>query len=377
MMSDPEDARSLYAGLMSGTSMDGIDAALVRLGNGQCDTIATVHHPYPKDLRQALMVASREPDRTTVDTIGDLDHWVGVCFSDATNTLLEVAAIEPSAVCAIGSHGQTLRHRPHAERPFTLQIGDPNIIANGTGITTIADFRRRDLAAGGEGAPLTPAFHQWLFAARNVSRVVLNIGGIANITVLPGNGGDVSGFDTGPGNGLMDAWTQQEQNRPFDDGGVWARSGEVHLDLLSQMLADPFFALQPPKSTGFEYFNMDWLVNHAGGSAIPAADIQATLLALTARTIAGAIDHHAPAIDEILVCGGGIHNQSLMDSLQLLLDPVKCSSTEEYGLDPDWVEAAAFAWLARQTLLQQPGNLPSVTGAGTPQVLGGIYLCAG
>jgi len=376
-MPGPEDDRSLYVGLMSGTSMDGIDAALVRLGNGQCDTIATAHYPYPKDLRQALTVASREPHTTTVDTIGDLDHWVGLCFSDATNTLLEAARTQPAAVRAIGSHGQTLRHRPHAERPFTLQIGDPNIIANRTGITTIADFRRRDLAAGGEGAPLTPAFHQWLFADKSVSRVVLNIGGIANITVLPGNGGEVSGFDTGPGNGLMDAWTQQEQNRPFDDGGVWARSGEVHLDLLSRMQADPYFSLQPPKSTGFEHFNLDWLVQHASGGAIAAADIQATLLALTARTIANAIEQHAAAVDEILVCGGGIHNMSLMDNLQLLLDPIKCLSTAEYGLNPDWVEAVAFAWLARQTLLQQPGNLPTVTGAGAPQVLGGIYLCAG
>lgn len=377
MMSDPEDARSLYIGLMSGTSMDGIDAALVRLGDRQCDTIATVHHPYPAELRQALMVASRAPDKTTIDTIGDLDHWVGSCFSDATNTLLDAAATEPASVCAIGSHGQTLRHRPHAERPFTLQIGDPNIIANGTGITTVADFRRRDLAAGGEGAPLAPAFHQWLFADKNVARVVLNIGGIANITVLPGNDDDVSGFDTGPGNGLMDAWTQQEQNRPFDDGGAWARSGEIRPDLLSQMLADPYFSLQPPKSTGFEYFNLDWLLKHAGGSAIPAADIQATLLALTARSIAAAIESHAPTSDQVLVCGGGIHNISLMDSLQRLVHPIQCSSTQEHGLDPDWVEAAAFAWLARQTLRQRPGNLPSVTGARAAQILGGIYLCAG
>jgi anhydro-N-acetylmuramic acid kinase len=357
--------------------MDGIDAALVCLDDRRCDTIATTSYAYPQDLRQALIAASRKPDETTVDVIGELDHWVGTCFSDATKALLDSAATEPSSVRAIGSHGQTLRHRPHAERPFTLQIGDPNIIANSTGITTVADFRRRDLAAGGEGAPLTPAFHQWLFTDQNTDRVVLNIGGIANITILPADKSDVIGFDTGPGNGLMDAWTQQEQNRPFDDGGAWARSGEIQPELLAHMLTDPYFSLQPPKSTGFEYFNSDWLGTYASGNQYSAADIQATLLAVTAQSITAAIECYAPRSGEILVCGGGIHNISLMDSLQQLLASKKWSSTLDYGLDPDWVEAAAFAWLAKQTLSQQPGNLPTVTGATEPQVLGGIYLCAG
>ncbi len=375
-MPDPENLSSLYVGLISGTSMDGIDAALVRLNDRHCETIATTCCPYPPQLREALITASRKPDETTVDMLGDLDHWVGTCFRDATKALLDSSGTESSLVRAIGSHGQTIRHRPHGERPFTMQIGDPNIIASGTGITTVADFRRRDLAAGGEGAPLTPGFHQWLFADEKQNRVVLNIGGIANVTVLPENGGNVTGFDTGPGNGLMDAWMQKERNVPFDDDGAWASVGKMVPELLSVMLNDPYFALTPPKSTGFEYFNLEWVVKHTSAKSFLAADIQATLLSLTSQSICQAIEHGAPGTQEILLCGGGVHNGALMADLAHRLPSVKWTSTGDYGVDPDWVEAAAFAWMASRTLLNHPGNLPSVTGARRSEVLGGIYACA-
>jgi len=376
-MSDPENPRSLYVGLMSGTSMDGIDAALVRLGDNYCETLATRDYAYPTALRGALIHASRNPDETTMDTFANLDHWVGSCFRDAATALLDASATSSSHIQAIGSHGQTIRHCPHSKRPFTLQIGDPNIIAIGTGITTVADFRRRDLAAGGEGAPLTPAFHQWLFADEKKARVVLNIGGTANITVLPGGQDDTTGFDTGPGNGLMDMWTQQEYGRPFDDGGAWARSGKVQPELLSRMLRDVYFPMAPPKSTGFEYFNLGWLESHAGDLSLSAADVQATLLALTVQSIGDAITRHAPGTQEILVCGGGTHNVALMDGLSRLPCAAKWKSTIDFGLDPNYVEAIAFAWLARQTILGQAGNLPSVTGAKQPEVLGGIYAGKG
>lgn len=374
-MSRIEDPSSLYIGLMSGTSMDGIDAVLIRLAARHCETVAAISFPYPAELRDTLIAVSRKPGNVGIDTIGDLDHWVGVCFRDAAKAMLDAAGSESIQVRAIGSHGQTIRHRPGSERPFTMQIGDPNIIATGTGITTVADFRRRDMAVGGEGAPLAPAFHQWLFGSDKQQRVVLNIGGIANVTILPGDATSVTGFDTGPGNGLMDAWIQQEKGEPFDDAGTWASDGKLLPDLLTRMLADPYFDRSPPKSTGFEYFNLDWISKHVDGESFQPVDIQTTLLALTARTIHEAIAHHAPDTRAILVCGGGVHNDALMEGLTRILPSAKWSSTVDFGLDPDWVEAAAFAWLAKQTLLGRPGNLPSVTGARQPEVLGAIYVC--
>jgi anhydro-N-acetylmuramic acid kinase len=370
------EANSLYIGLMSGTSMDGIDAALVRLGDHHCETVATTSYPYPVKLRDALLSASRNPSKTTVDDIGDLDHWVGSCFRDAAMALLSSSGTDRSLVAAIGSHGQTVRHMPRAKRPFTLQIGDPNIIANGTGITTVADFRRRDLAAGGEGAPLAPAFHRWLFADQSRHRVVLNIGGIANVTVLAPDGENVVGFDTGPGNGLMDAWIQQEKDVPFDQNGDWARDGNVQPEFLSSMLKDAYFDLAPPKSTGFETFNLQWMTRHTSQTTLAAIDVQASLLALTVESIGDAIKLHAPDTQEILVCGGGVHNAALMSRMAAKLAPVDVRSTGDFGLDPDWVEAAAFGWLARQTMNSRPGNLPSVTGAQHAAVLGGIYVCS-
>ena len=366
----------LFAGLISGTSMDGIDAALVRLGDRRCETIATHSHAYPGEIREALLEASRHPAGTTVDDLGRLDHAVGECFRDAAIALLDASGTMASGVTAIGSHGQTLRHLPRDRQPFTLQIGDPNVIARGTGITTVADFRRRDLAAGGEGAPLTPAFHRWLFADDTVSRVVLNIGGIANITILPAGGGPVTGFDTGPGNTLLDAWIQKERGEAYDAGGRWAESGAVSAECLERMLEDAYFERDPPKSTGFEHFDLIWLNERLVGLKLAPPAVQATLLALTVRSIADAIHAHAPNAQQILVCGGGVHNAALMAQFAESMAPIPVTTTAVHGVGPDWVEAAAFAWLASRTLRGKPGNLPSVTGARTTEVLGGIYLCA-
>jgi len=367
---NPDDP--LFIGLMSGTSMDGIDAALVQLGDRRLSLVATRAAAYPGELRSTLIAASQDPGTLSVDAIGRLDRQVGECFRDAALDLLEEANVEASAVTAIGSHGQTLRHQPDGRFPFTLQVGDPNVIAHGTGITTVADFRRRDLAAGGQGAPLAPAFHRWLFSGDGRSRVILNLGGIANLTRLPAGGGPVTGFDTGPANGLMDAWIRDCQGMPYDDGGAWASSGEVDRSLLDRLLDDPYFREPPPKSTGFEHFNLSWVRDRLTPGVEPV-DVQATLLALTVATVADAVERYAEDATEILVCGGGASNEALLLALAERLPWRQLSSTAELGLDPDWVEAAAFAWLASRTLKGQPGNLPEVTGAGAPVILGGIY----
>lgn len=379
-MSDSTESTPSYIGLMSGTSMDGIDAALVVFGDHECEVKATRAVEYPKDLTDELLTASRQPAQCTVDKIGQLDRWIGECFRDATLQLLEGANVDTKSVVAIGSHGQTLRHQPRGARPFTLQIGDPNIIASGTGITTVGDFRRRDLAVGGEGAPLAPAFHRWLFADSDRSRAVLNIGGIANVTMLSNTTDRVIGFDTGPGNTLLDGWTRANLEKPFDSNGDWSRSGTVNEALLGHMLADPYFDQPPPKSTGFEYFNGGWTRSRLaslGELTIPAADIQATLAELSARTIATSILKFAPDIDEVLVCGGGVHNADLMQRLRSYLTGAQVSSTDLYGLHPDWVEAAAFAWLAKRRLEGKTGNLPEVTGASRAAVLGAIFWGTG
>ncbi len=371
-------SRRLFLGLISGTSMDGIDAALVELGEQHCTVLAAQTTAYPADLSNALLAASRQPARCGVDELCALDHRVGECFRDAAINLLEASGTSPASVAAIGSHGQTLRHQPRLPRPFTLQLGDPNIIAAGTGIATVADFRRRDLALGGEGAPLTPAFHHWLFGDAARHRVVLNIGGFANVTVLPASSEAVSGFDTGPGNSLMDSWCRRCLGRPYDDAGRWAAGGRVSEALLARMLSDRYFDEPPPKSTGFEYFDDAWLDRQLGQAARPDdADVQATLTELTARSIAAAIGRHAPLTDEVLVCGGGVHNGYLLERLQAALAPTTLASTTDHGMDPAWIEAAAFAWLAARRLDGRPGNLPSVTGARDPAILGAIYAGRG
>ena len=356
--------------------MDGIDAALVSFGDHECDVLSVCGVAYPDALRAELLTASRQPATCTVDKIGQLDRWVGECFRDAANQLLEQSNYNASSITAIGSHGQTLRHQPRAARPFSLQIGDPSVIALGTGIDTVADFRRRDVAAGGEGAPLAPAFHRWLFSDRSRHRAVLNIGGIANVTMLPADGKTVIGFDTGPGNSLMDGWIRRHRGERFDNDGAWARSGRVIDPLLNIMLADPYFSLQPPKSTGFEYFNGGWVrskIGELGEESKSIEDVQSTLCELSARTIATSILTLAPDIAEVLVCGGGVHNSDLINRLRSYLSGIVVQGTDSFGLHPDWVEAAAFAWLAKRRLENKAGNIPEVTGAASPQVLGGIY----
>ncbi len=377
-MPELQDPGATFVGLMSGTSMDGIDAALVEFGDHACEIHASLSHAYPRELRAELLQASHTPAICTVDQIGRLDHWVGECFRDAALALLEKSGVAADKVAAIGSHGQTLRHQPRATRPFSLQIGDPNIIATGTRITTVADFRRADIAQGGEGAPLAPAFHRWMFANPESNRAVVNIGGIANVTLLPAASSTVTGFDTGPGNSLLDSQARKHLDKPFDADGAWAASGNVADELLESMMADPYFALEAPKSTGFEYFNEHWIdtkLAEAGNAALPPADIQATLAELSARTIAGAISGYAPPVDEVLVCGGGVYNADLLGRLARCLGGCAVTSTESFGLHPDWVEAAAFAWLAKRRLEGKPGNLPEVTGAVRPVVLGAVYLC--
>jgi anhydro-N-acetylmuramic acid kinase len=373
-MSVASHSPALFVGLISGTSMDGIDAALVEFGDHECRVLETAAVDYPPELRDQLLQGSRTPAKCTVDKIGQLDQWVGECFRDATLQLLAQANVEPKAIRAIGSHGQTLRHQPRAARPFTLQIGDANIIAAGTGITTVSDFRRRDIAVGGEGAPLTPAFHRWLFSSTDKSRAVLNIGGIANVTML--SAPTIIGFDTGPGNTLLDGWTRNNLDQPFDNEGNWARSGTVNEPLLGEMLRDPYFDLSPPKSTGFEYFNGAWVRSRlsSGDVSLPAADVQATLAELSARTIAKSILRYSPDIEEVLVCGGGVHNTDLMQRLRSYLSGTQVTSTDAFGLHPDWVEAAAFAWLAKRCLEGKPGNIPEVTGANREAVLGAVFL---
>lgn len=361
-----------YIGLISGTSMDGIDAALVHFDQSSVIFLQARGYHYPAELRSRLLRAVREPQHCTVDEVGELDRWTGECFRDAAVAILKDAGIDENEVRAIGSHGQTLRHQPEKPHPYTMQIGDPSVIAAGTGITTIADFRRADVARGGQGAPLTPPFHEWLFRDPDRNRVVLNIGGIANITVLPSGPADATGFDTGPGNTLLDAWIRRHRGDSYDKDGAWAASGKPDPALLDRLLADPYFRLAPPKSTGFEYFNLAWL-DAVVVDGLDPADVQATLCALSAESIAMALQTAAPYTTEVLVCGGGVHNRELMSQLETALPDAEFKSTSTIGLDPDWVEAAAFAWLAMRTLHGLPGNLPGVTGASEAAVLGAIY----
>lgn len=367
-----------YIGLMSGTSLDGIDAALVRFDEQQPEIIATLYLPYTTDTRQ-LIQALTQPGYDEIQRMTELDQLLANEYAAAVRNLLEKENIRAAKIRAIGSHGQTLRHYPNAKQPTTLQIGDPNLIAELTGITTVADFRRRDMAAGGQGAPLVPAFHENVFHDQQINRVVLNLGGIANITCLPSKRElPVLGFDTGPGNTLMNQWIHAHHNHGHDADGRWAASGSVHQELLTAMLADPYFALPPPKSTGTDYFSPAWITQQlADFTEIAATDVQATLCELTAVSITDAIKQHAPHTDEVLVCGGGVHNDYLMQRLYSNLAGSKIISTAAVGLDPDYIEAIAFAWLAKQTLHHQPGNLPAVTGARHPVVLGGIYYGTG
>lgn len=360
----------LYIGLISGTSVDGIDAALVRF-KPRFELLGTCSHPYPDDLRQTLLGMREDTPHINV---ARLDARVGDIFAKAAARLLETTGTLAASVCAIGSHGQTTWHDPDGDPPTTTQIGDPNIIAEHTGITTVADPRRRDLARGGEGAPLAPAFHQWLLREQGITSAgVLNLGGIANLTVID-PAATTLGFDTGPASTLMDAWCRHHTGQAFDADGAWAASGTADQALLSSLLTDDYFQRLPPKSTGPEHFSMAWLVSHLDTHPrLPAQDVQATLLALTVITVRDAVKAANPAMPRLLVCGGGAHNAALMRALQAALPDTRLETTAVLGLDPDWVEAAAFAWIAARTLAGVDGVLASVTGAKADGVLGGIY----
>lgn len=367
--------KELYIGLMSGTSADGIDAALVDFSQSLPTVIATHYTPYPDHLKKKILGLCQQGENE-IHRLGELDVELGQAFAKAVHDTLVKQSISANEIHAIGSHGQTIRHLPLNTHRFTLQIADPNIIAAETGITTIADFRRKDMAHGGQGAPLVPAFHQFVLSSKERDRAIVNIGGISNVTFLQKNNSDpVTGYDLGPGNVLMDAWVHLHQQKNHDENGAWGAQGKVQNDLLNHLLADAYFKQAPPKSTGREYFNLAWLNKHlhSPGKNFADIDVQATLVELTARTIIEPIRKHF-SCGEILICGGGVHNAYLMSRMRALAQPeFTVDSTEKYGIAPDWIEAMAFAFLARQTLNRKPGNIPHVTGAKREAILGGIY----
>lgn len=360
----------LYIGLMSGTSIDSIDATLVAFDADGTQLLQGVSYPLPDDLRAAI-IALCTSGENEIERMGVLDRQLGRAFGQAALAVLETAGVTPDQVRAIGSHGQTVRHRPtRGENSFSLQIGDANTIAEITGITTVADFRRRDIACGGQGAPLAPAFHDAVFRSADTPRVVANIGGMANITTLTHQA--ALGFDTGPGNVLMDAWIHRHSGHRYDEDGNWAKSGRVIDPLLQTMLAHPYLGLAGPKSTGREDFNIDWVIGLGTGECAPE-DVQATLLEFTAATLCREIGKLPEPVQEIYVCGGGAYNVQLMARLRTLLAPRLVTTTADLGIAAEWVEGAAFAWLAKRTLEGASGNLPAVTGAQHPTILGAIY----
>jgi anhydro-N-acetylmuramic acid kinase len=365
----------LFIGAMSGTSLDGVDAVLARIGStGLPQTLGFVHQDFPDSLRERVLGLC-QGQHVTLAEVGAVDLLVAQQYVRAVNELLLQTGTAAADVRAIGAHGQTVHHEPRGELRFTLQLGDPNTLAVGTGIAVVADFRRRDMALGGQGAPLAPGFHELALRHATRSRVVLNCGGIANISVLvPGQ--PCIGYDTGPANILMDAWIQAQRGLRFDADGAWAATGQVHAGLLNALLAEPYFAQAAPKSTGRELFNLAWLhaqLKALHGPGLSDADVQRTLLELTARSVAEAVRQHAPA-GELLVCGGGACNRLLMQRLAALMPSWHVASTAEFGIAPDAMEALAFAVFAQRTVHGLPGNLPAVTGASRPCVLGAVYL---
>lgn len=360
-----------YIGVMSGTSLDGVDVVLAAIDERMVAQQASYSHPIPLALKNAVL-GMCQGQQVTLEQVGALDTQLGILFGEAVQGLLKSAGISPEEVTAIGCHGQTVWHQPKGETTFSMQLGDNNRIAAMTGITTVGDFRRRDMAWGGQGAPLVPAFHQALLADPAERRMILNIGGIANLSMLlPGQ--PVRGYDTGPGNMLMDAWISRHQNQPYDKGAQWASQGRVNLRLLQQLLSDSYFAEPAPKSTGREYFNMSWLEKQlARGPEVSAVDVQATLTELTSVSIAEQVQLTG-GCDRLMVCGGGARNPLLMARLSAMLPGTEVCTTDAFGISGDDMEALAFAWLAFRTLSGQSGNLPSVTGASRETVLGAIY----
>lgn len=359
----------LYIGLMSGTSLDGVDAVLAEFGGSRVRILCSRHVAFGRQLRRELL-ALNSSGKDEIDRAALAGNALAHRYAAAVRKVLVTSRNRPAAVAAIGCHGQTIRHRP--DLGYTTQIGNPALLAELTGIRVAADFRSRDVAAAGQGAPLAPALHAAVFSSRTEDRAILNLGGIANLTLLV-RGRSVIGFDSGPGNCLLDLWAARKLGKPYDRNGHWAADGQVQEKLLKKMLGESYFSKSPPKSTGRDLFNAEWLERALAGRRLASSDVQATLLELTARTVADALARHGRGVKRMIVCGGGVYNGALMGRLARLVAPAQIDSSAGHGVDPKLVEATAFAWLARQTLAGAPGNLPSVTGARGPRVLGALY----
>ncbi len=360
--------RELYIGLMSGTSLDGVDAVLADLAAGMPRLLAAGYVPYDPTLRSELL-ALHDSGQNELDRAAILGNRVSDRYAAAVAEVLRLSSVPAADVAAIGCHGQTVRHRP--ELGYTVQLANPARLAEASGITVVGDFRSRDIAAGGQGAPLVPAFHRAVFAMPGRHRVVANIGGIANLTCLA-RGGSVTGFDCGPGNMLMDAWILKTRGEPFDRGGSWASEGRLIPNLLARFLSEPFLQMAPPKSTGRDLFNVAWLEAQLTELLAPA-DVQRTLLEFTAEALSRAVETYCRGADEVLLAGGGARNSALRERISERLHPIAVNLCDDAGIAAEHVEAMAFAWLARQTLLGQAGNVAEVTGARGPRVLGAIY----
>ena len=362
-----EHSAERYIGVMSGTSLDGVDVVLCEIDETGCRLKASMEYPFRSALKEAVLEMIEGP--VTLARVGTVDHQLGELFADAINAMLFQEGVAPDSVAAIGLHGQTLWHAPEGEHPFSMQLGDPNIVTVSTGIPVVADFRRKDMALGGQGAPFAPAFHAFVFGHRNIPTVVLNIGGMANITHL---GETLTGYDTGPGNVLMDLWYARHHQGSFDYDGQWARSGTVDEEWLGVMLEDRYFHQEPPKSTGREHFNALWMQEHAPVlSLMRPEDVQATLCELTVRSVCSEVSKFSPEL--LLVCGGGARNGYLMERLARRLPACEVKPTDALEVSSEYLEAMAFAWLAFKRLHNEPVALSSVTGARSNGVLGGIY----
>lgn len=364
---------SLYIGIMSGTSANAVDTVLVDFAEQQPIILANHTETIGTSLQQAIH-AFAIPGHDELNRLAEVDIAIAQLSAHAVNQLLKKAQKKPHEIKAIGSHGQTIRHQPTGYTRYTFQVGDGNIITTMTGITTVTDFRRRDIALGGQGAPLTPIFHQHFFATSDSSRIVLNLGGIANISILPNKTQPaLLGFDTGPGNTLLDQWIQRHCDQSYDDQGRWGREGRLHPGLLKNLLSDPYFSRQHPKSTGLEYFNLKWLYHYLESfSYVKPIDVQATLIELTAISVIQAVQMYYSE-GEIIVCGGGAYNDFLIERIRANSTRHILHSSKVYGIDPEWIESVAFAWLAKLAIHREPGNVPSVTGARSSAVLGAIY----
>ena len=363
-----------YIGLMSGTSLDGVDGVLAEFPEARCHVRHHVAAPLSAPLR-ARMLALNTSGGDELHLAALAANALAHVYAQVTHELLAASGLHAADIHAIGAHGQTVRHRPQEfdGSGYTIQLNNPALLAELTGITVVADFRRRDVAAGGQGAPLVPAFHHTVFGRGDQTRAILNLGGMANLTVLRA-GTAPTGWDCGPANALLDQWCQTHTGQAYDDDGRWARAGQVNDALLRTLLSEPYFARPAPKSTGRDLFNLAWLQAHLSAiTPLPPVDVQATLTELTVHACAHDLRHSAPDARELIVCGGGALNGHLMQRLQALLPGCAVTSSEPHGLPPQQVEAAAFAWLARQCLLGQPGNLPSATGAHGPRILGAIH----